>query len=325
MRILKGREAFNNNLEGSVVTIGNFDGVHRGHREIFRHLREKSAQLGLPSVVVTFEPHPLSLLAPESAPPLITTFEQKAVLIAAAGIDYLVVCEFTPEFSRIEPETFVRDYLFTVLKMRHLIIGHDYAFGKGRRGDFETLTRMGPECGFTLEDLEPVGEGNSVFSSSLARRLIGSGDMPGAADILGRYHTISGRVVHGRQIGAKLGFPTANISTRNELIPPDGVYAVMVAVDGSVQQGACSIGTNPTFGKGERTIEVFLLDFAGQLYEHAIAVCFVQRIREMRKFFDVDELIRTIEQDVAATKTVLAAARRDLVEPLRTFVTEPLP
>ncbi|HEY4745428.1 MAG TPA: riboflavin biosynthesis protein RibF, partial [Desulfuromonadaceae bacterium] len=265
MRILTGPEILDNDLNGSVVTIGNFDGVHRGHLEIFRRLRREGERLGLPTVAVTFEPHPLAVLAPEHAPPLITTFEQKAALIAGAGIDCLAMIEFTREFSQIEAETFVRDWLYRGLGMRHIIIGHDYAFGKDRLGNYETLAALGGECGFTLEDLDPVREGDIVFSSSLARRMISRGDMPGATAVLGRHHVISGRVVHGRDMGHKLGFPTANITTRNELIPPDGVYAVMVAVGAEILQGACSIGTNPTFGAGTRTIEVFLLDFSAEI------------------------------------------------------------
>ncbi|HEY3309833.1 MAG TPA: bifunctional riboflavin kinase/FAD synthetase [Desulfuromonadaceae bacterium] len=323
MRILRTPEILNQNLSASVITIGNFDGVHRGHIEIFRHLKLQSERLGFPSVVVTFEPHPMAVLAPETAPALITTSEQKAALIAEAGIDYLAVIDFTPEFSQVTAESFVREILYKALGMRHIIIGPDYAFGKNRQGSFETLVRLGAENGFTLEDLDPVGEGGMIFSSSLARRFISSGDMQAAAAILGRYHVISGQVVHGRQIGAKLGFPTANIVTRNELIPPDGVYAVMVAVDDSLLQGACSIGTNPTFGDGERTIEVFLLDYSGQLYELDIAICFVQRLREVRKFSNIGAIIQAIERDVAKARLILAAANQGMIKPLLNLVTPP--
>jgi riboflavin kinase/FMN adenylyltransferase len=318
MRIIHGSEVFNKNLEGSVVTIGNFDGVHRGHAELFRLLKKQSQRLGLPSVVVTFEPHPLTLLAFESSPPLITTFEQKVALIADQGIDFLVVIQFTRTFSLFTAESFVRQMLCASLGMRHIIIGHDYAFGRDRQGNYETLARMGAELGFTLEDLDPVGEGGAIFSSSLVRRLIADGNVADAAAILGRYYAISGRVVHGREIGHQLGFPTANIATQNELIPLDGVYAVMVAVGDELYQGACNIGTNPTFEGKERTIEVFLLDFAGELYDRELSICFVQRLREERKFPNADALIQAIAQDVAATKLTLASLERDLVRPLFT-------
>lgn len=316
MRLLTGSEVLKHNFNNSVITIGNFDGVHRGHVELFRQVKAASAQRGLPSVVVTFDPHPLAVLAPKAAPPLITTFSQKAALIAEAGVDCLAVIEFTPEFSRMPAEAFVREILVGFLGMRHIIIGHDYAFGKDRQGNRETLERLGKECGFTLEDIDPVGEGGAIFSSSLARRLISGGDMPAAAGILGRYHVISGTVVHGREIGHTLGFPTANIAARNELVPPDGVYAVMVAVGGHFLKGACNIGNNPTFEGGGNTIEVFLLDFSGQLYDREITVYFVQRLRGEAKFPDAESLVRAIQQDVATTRTILASVDGNLIKPL---------
>jgi riboflavin kinase/FMN adenylyltransferase len=303
-------------FEGSVVTIGNFDGVHCGHAELFRHLKDCGIRLGLPTVVVTFEPHPLAVLAPEAAPPLITTFSQKAELIEQAEISFLAVIKFTREFSMLPAESFVRTYLCNAFGMRHIIIGHDYAFGRDRLGNFATLTGMGIDSGFSIEDIEPFGDHDRIYSSSLARRLIGSGDMSAAAAILGRYHVISGRVVHGREIGSKIGFPTANIVTDNELIPPDGVYAVMVSVGGQLIEGACNIGINPTFEGSNRTIEVFLLDYSGQLYESTLAVCFVQRLRDVRKFPDTETLIQAIKLDVDKTRTVLATADRKMIKPL---------
>ncbi len=313
MRQLHISEYINSYFEKSVITIGNFDGVHCGHREIFRHLKQQANVRGIPSVVVTFEPHPLAILAPDSAPPLITTPAQKTALIAESGIDCLATITFTREFSMISADTFVRNILCGSLGMRHIIIGHDYAFGRDRQGNFETLSHLGRECGFSLEDLEPVGDGDTVFSSSLARRRVAAGDMPGAAEILGRYHTISGRVVHGRQIGATLGFPTANIETHNDLIPLDGVYAVMVALDGHCFQGACNIGMNQTFGLNVSTIEIFLFDFIGDLYNRDLGICFVQRLRDGRKFPDAETLIQAISHDVTASRTVLSSANQNYV------------
>jgi riboflavin kinase/FMN adenylyltransferase len=315
MRIITGSDIAGGRIQNSVVTIGNFDGVHRGHMEIFRHLISCGARRGLQSVVVTFDPHPLKVLSTVSTPPMITTFEQKVALIEAAGVDYLVVVPFTPEFSGMSAEAFVRDMLCDSLGMRHIIIGHDYAFGKSRQGNYATLERIGAERGFTVEDMEPVGEHGLVFSSSLARRLIAAGDLQGVSGVLGRYHMISGTVVHGRDIGRSLGFPTANISTPNELIPPDGVYAVMAFVDGHLVQGACSIGKNPTFDGDCRTIEVFLLDYEGQIYGHEITVCFVERIRDTLKFSDAAELIGAISRDVARTREILAMSDPDKVKP----------
>lgn len=311
MQIVTGMNIYDKILDASVVTIGNFDGVHRGHAEIFAHLKRKSCGRGLPSVVVTFEPHPLKVLAPESAPLLITTFEQKAALIEEAGIDYLVVVPFSKEFSRLSASDFVLKILCTPLGMKHIIIGHDYAFGRGREGSFKTLENLGVLNGFTLEDLPPIGEDGVIFSSSLVRSAVADGDMDTAARILGRYYRISGTVVHGREIGQALGFPTVNISTANELLPPDGVYAVMATVDGQLVKGACNIGFNPTFGGETRTIEVFLLDYSGQIYDHRIEVHFVQRLRSVQKFPDVAALKSAISRDVANTRIILEKVNSD--------------
>ena len=305
MQIVTGMSVYDKILDASIVTIGNFDGVHRGHAEIFGHLKQKSTERGLPSVVVTFEPHPLKILAPESAPSLITTFEQKAALIRECGVDYLVVVPFSKEFSQVPATDFVLKILCNPLGMRHIIIGHDYAFGRNREGNFNTLQNLGALNGFTLEDLPPIGEGGVVFSSSLVRSAVADGDMAAASRFLGRYYQIYGTVVHGREIGQTLGFPTANIATSNELIPPDGVYAVMAEVDGQLVKGACNIGFNPTFGENTRTIEVFLLDFSGHIYDHGITVQFVQRLRPEVKFSDISALKAAIGQDVANTRIIL--------------------
>lgn len=305
MRIVTGMNIYDKILDASIVTIGNFDGVHRGHAEIFAHLKRKCCGRNLPSVVVTFEPHPLKVLAPESAPLLITTFEQKAELIEEAGIDCLVVVPFSKEFARMSAKDFVVNILCSSLGMRHIIIGHDYAFGRNREGNFKTLETLGALHGFTLEDLPPIGEGGIVFSSSLVRSAIVDGYMDAASRILGHYYRISGTVVHGREIGQTLGFPTANIATPNELIPPDGVYAVMAQVDGQIVKGACNIGLNPTFGGNTRTIEVFLLDYSATIYDHGIEVHFVQRLRPVQRFPDAAALKSAISHDVASARVIL--------------------
>ena len=316
MLIITDPELFNSYFKNSALTIGNFDGVHKGHVEIFRHLKERSRSLELPAVAVTFEPHPLKVLAPAKAPDLITTFKQKTELISASGIDCLVVIPFTPAFASTSADEFVRNILCDSLGMIHIVIGHDYAFGRGRDGNFMTLQKIGAERGFTLEDMNPIGENGLVFSSSLVRRMVADGDLESASQILGRYHTISGTVVHGREIGHTLGFPTANISTPNELIPQDGVYAVMVSVEGKLVKGACNIGLNQTFDGGTHTIEVFLLDFSGEIYGREISVCFVQRLRDVRKFSDASALKLAIGQDVKQTRAILDGADEGLIKML---------
>lgn len=315
MRIVSGSEIFNKHFIKSVVTIGNFDGVHLGHVELFKRLNQVSRAHGLPSVVVTFEPHPLKILALDSAPSRITTFEQKAALIAESGVDCLVVIPFTREISQMSADSFVREILCESLGMVHIIIGHDYAFGRGREGNFETLERLGAELEFSLEDLEPVGEDDLVYSSSLVRSRIMAGNMSAVSGILNRYYMISGTVVHGREIGHSLGYPTANISTVNEMIPPDGVYAVMVSLSGKLVQGACNIGLNPTFEGRTRTIEVFLLDFSGQIYDREVSLYFVQKLRDEMKFASIVELKEAIRQDVETTRRILGDARQELIKP----------
>ncbi len=305
MQIVTGMKIYDTILDASCVTIGNFDGVHRGHAEIFAHLKQKSMERGLPSVVVTFEPHPLKVLTPDSAPLLITTFAQKAALIEAFGMDYLIVVPFSKELSQLSAIDFVRNILCRPLGMRHIIIGHDYAFGRNREGNFKTLTNLGALNGFTLEDLPPIGEKAVVFSSSLVRSAVTDGDLDAASHILGRYYQIYGTVVHGREIGHMLGYPTANITTVNELVPADGVYAVIADVDGHRVNGACSIGYNPTFGGNTRTIEVFLLDYSDRIYNHEISLNFVQRLRPMQKYSDMTALKRAISQDVVNTRIIL--------------------
>lgn len=295
-------------IERSVVTIGNFDGVHRGHREIFRQVAAKAAELSIPSIVVTFDPHPLKLLrTDEQRPRLITTSEQKRQLIAETDIDLLLVIPFTLEFAAVSAEQFVRRVLHAFLGVQYLIVGHDYSFGRGREGDDQLLTRMGQELGFEVKSLEPVGDGGLLFSSSAVRRLVASGAVVDALQILGRCHRITGQVIHGREIGRLLGFPTANIVTDNELIPGDGVYAVWVAVSDELFMGACSVGVNPTFGGGQRTVEVFLFDFEGDLYGKELVIHFVDKLRDVLHFPDATALIAQISLDVAAARNILAA------------------
>ncbi|MDD2366918.1 MAG: bifunctional riboflavin kinase/FAD synthetase [Desulfuromonadaceae bacterium] len=305
MHIISGADINEKVLDRSVVTIGNFDGVHCGHSAIFAHLVQQGISRSMPTVVVTFDPHPLKILAPASAPQLITTLKQKSDLIEKCGVDYLLVVHFTREFSQMSAGDFVNQILYKSLGMRHIIIGHDYAFGRGREGDFEMLQQSGAINGFTVEDLPPIGNNGSVFSSSLARTAIADGDMAFAKEILGRYYQISGTVVHGRDIGHSLGFPTANISTVNELLPSDGVYAVIVQVDGDLVKGACNIGFNPTFGGIERSVEVFLLDYAADIYNHEISLQFVHRLRAEKKFSDTAALKSAIVENVAATRQIL--------------------
>jgi len=289
----------------AVVTIGNFDGVHLGHREIFRRVRQAAAELAGESAVITFVPHPLKLLPSRKHLRLITPYAEKEELIAASGIDYLIVIPFTVEFAAINATDFVSRVLVGRVGMKKLIIGYDYAFGRNREGNVALLKRLGGELEFVVEVLEPIGSGEEVYSSTRIREMVGSGDVKGVVSLLGRHFSLTGTVVHGHHRGKGLGFPTANLATDNELIPKSGVYAVKVRIDDRIYDGACNIGSNPTFGDGAISIEVYIFDYAGELYGRSVRVYFIERIRGERKFPDAAALQKAIQSDVERCRETL--------------------
>ncbi len=305
MKIIRRLDDLHGKLPNPAVTIGNFDGVHLGHREIFRRVIGAAANMGGVSVAVTFFPHPLKVLAPDKSIKLITTYEEKERLIGSSGIDYLVSIPFSREFAEISATGFVRDILVDRIGVRRILIGYDYAFGRNREGNVDLLRRLGGEYGFEVEMIEQIGDGVTVFSSSVIRSLIEDGDVRGALPFLGRYFSIGGPVVHGQNRGKELGFPTANIEPEEELLPKPGVYAVKVKHAGKMYDGACNIGFNPTFNNGRLAVEIHILDFQGDLYGHDLRVYFVERIRDEQVFSGVDELTRAIGADIAACRTIL--------------------
>ncbi len=307
MLVFRSIEEIREKLPGAVVTIGNFDGIHLGHREIFRRVRARAAERSGTSVVVTFIPHPLKVLAPELALPLISTYAEKETLIGASAIGCLVTIPFTRAFAALSAREFVADILVARIGVRRLVIGHDYAFGRGREGDEETLRLLGAEFGFELEALDPIGAGGTVYSSSAIRRLVEEGAVAEVVSHLGRHFSLGGSVVHGFERGTGLGFPTANVATDKELIPRGGVYAVKVRIGDEIFDGACNIGTNPTFGGAARTIETFLFDFDGDLYGRDLRLFFIQRLRDERRFSGPEELRTAIAADVARSREILAA------------------
>ncbi len=292
-------------LPNAVVTIGNFDGVHLGHREIFRRVRKAAAEIGGKSVVITFVPHPLKVLPSRRHPRLITPYQEKEELIAASGIDYLVIIPFSEEFAAVAAPDFVAQVLVGRIGMKKLIIGYDYAFGRNREGNVTLLRKLATELGFEVEVLAPIGNGEIAYSSTRVREMVASGDVKGVVSLLGRHYSLAGTVIHGHHRGKSLGFPTANLATDNELIPKIGVYAVKVRIDDKMYNGACNIGSNPTFGDKATSIEVYIFDFAGELYGSAIRVYFVERIRGERKFPDAAALQKAIQLDVARCGEVL--------------------
>ncbi len=308
MRIIKNLSELKEPLQNAVVTIGNFDGVHLGHREIFRRVVRRGQELGGPAVVYTFEPHPLKFLAPDRAPLLINTNQEKEVLIEASCIDVLIRAPFDQTMANLPAHRFVREILVDTVGMRHLVVGYDYLFGKGREGNAQLLQRMGEYLGFAVEVLEPISGEGQVYSSTRIRQLIQEGQVHQVMDLLGRNFTLQGRVVHGFKRGQKLGFPTANLQTEKELLPSPGVYAVKVKRGTEVINGVLNIGLNPTFEAAGLCIEVHLLDFDGQLYGEDLRVYFVKRLRDERRFADSNELVQAISRDIVNARQILSEA-----------------
>jgi riboflavin kinase/FMN adenylyltransferase len=295
-------------LKNPVVTIGNFDGVHMGHRQIFQKLKQAAADLHGESVVITFAPHPLKVLPSGKDLRLISTYEEKELLLEASGIDYLVVIPFTEQFAALTARKFVSEILVGSIGIKKLIVGYDYAFGRKREGNIRLLRQLGKEYGFAVETLEPIWDGKTIFSSTNIRKMIEEGNVRDVVAPLGRHFSIVGKVVHGHHRGKLLGFPTANLHTEKELIPKNGVYAVKVKIDQEMYNGACNIGPNPTFSGVAIAIEIFIFDFTGDLYEKEMRVYFIQRIRDEMKFPDATALQTAIEADVALCREILKDA-----------------
>ncbi len=295
-------------LKNPVVTIGNFDGVHMGHRQIFRKLKQAATEISGVSVVITFNPHPLKVLPTGKKLRLINTPEEKELLIEASGIDYLIVIPFTEKFAAITATEFVSEILVGIVGIKKLIIGYDYAFGRNREGNIGLLRLLGDEYGFSVDVLEPIWDGKTIFSSTNIRKMIEDGRIREVVTSLGRNFSLEGKVVHGHHRGKLLGFPTANLQTQRELIPKNGVYAVRVKINSEMYDGACNIGPNPTFGDKEVAIEVFIFNFTGDLYEKNLRVFFIDRIRDERKFPDASALQTAIEEDVARCREILRDA-----------------
>ena len=305
MRIFRTLDEITEKLPHPVATIGNFDGVHLGHREIFRRVTADAAARDGVSLVITFIPHPLKVLGLKRDLRLINTYAEKENLIEASGIDYLLTVPFTTEFATIGAERFVREILVGRIGIDKLIIGADYAFGKGREGDVAMLRRMGEQLGFQVEVLDQIGSGDLIYSSTAVRRMITEGNVREVVRLIGRHFSVGGTVVHGRHRGKGLGFPTANLSTDKELIPKPGVYAVKVRAGDAIYDGACNIGDNPTFGNETVSIEVFIFDYEGELYGQEIRLYFVERVRDEQKYPDVEALRDAIARDVARCRELL--------------------
>jgi riboflavin kinase/FMN adenylyltransferase len=291
---------------GSCVTIGNFDGVHLGHQALLHRTKERARELGLASIVVTFDPHPLRVILGQT-PPFITLIEQKMSLLSAIGLDHTVCLPFTKEMAQLSPEEFVQLYLVQGLKTRALIIGHDYVFGKHKRGNYQLLTELGQRHGFAVEKIEPVYKNGDVVSSTRIRTLVQDGQVEQVRPLLGRYYQVSGSVIQGhRRGGPILGIPTANLKLVDELFPQPGVYAVWAELEGDILPAVANVGHNPTFGTNALSVEVHILDFARDLYDMHLRINFVRRIRPEQKFSGIEELKSQIHRDIDQARTMLS-------------------
>jgi riboflavin kinase/FMN adenylyltransferase len=305
-KMIENLDQLTSPLKNPVLTIGNFDGVHRGHLALFEKVKQRARAIGGQSAVMTFRPHPLKVMKPGRATFLITSTEQKLELITRAAIDVIFCIPFDRTFAGIEAEAFVRDILVEKIGIKELVVGYDYTFGHQRTGNIDLLLRMGEDLGFQVHVVQPVLIGSRVVSSTSIRELVRAGDLSEARILLGRDYQISGTVVKGKNRGGRLlGFPTANLELLDELIPKDGVYAVQVIIDQHKYNGVTNIGHNPTFGQGPLSIETHILDFSGDLVGRTITIQFMKRLRPEKTFKSIEELARQIDQDVKAARGLL--------------------
>jgi riboflavin kinase/FMN adenylyltransferase len=290
----------------TVLTIGSFDGVHLGHRFLIRQVTRRARETGLLSCLVTFYPHPRMVLFPHSDTKYITTPGEQAALLEKLGIDLLAILRFDLELARTSAEGFIRK-VHSSLRMKEIWVGVDFTFGRDREGDLALLRRMGKEMDFAVHVVRPICAGGEAISSTRIRSLLREGRVKEAAELLGRFYRLAGKVVRGADRGRSLGFPTANLEVRAErAVPARGVYAVYVLLGEERFQGVANIGVRPSFGGGKYTVEAHIFDFDGDLYGQDIVVEFVERLRSERMFKSVEELVSQIGSDVRRAREILA-------------------
>ena len=291
-----------------VLTIGVFDGVHRGHQALILEAVRTGRSLGLPTVLMTFDPHPAEVVRPGSHPALLTTLRRRAELVAELGVDAFLVLPFTVALSQVSAEEFVHDVIVDRLHAANVVVGANFRFGHRGAGSVALLRELGPRFGFTVNGIELIVEPDAVtVTSTYVRACVAAGDVGAAAEALGRPHRVDGYVVHGEgRGGSKLGYPTANLDTvTHAAIPADGIYAGWFVLGTRRSPAAISIGTNPTFSGRVRTVEAFVIDEGGNFYGRRVAFDFVDRLRDTEKYDSVEALITQIDADVARTRTVL--------------------
>lgn len=303
MQLVRGLHNLRPRHRGCVATIGNFDGVHRGHQAILARLRERAVELGVPSCVVIFEPQPREYFAPETAPARLARLRDKVALLAAEGVDRVLCLAFNQRLSRLSASEFVETILVDGLGVRHLEVGDDFRFGCDRLGDFAFLQDAGEQHGFTVEAAQTVELDGLRVSSTQVRDALAAADFPLAERLLGRPFRIGGRVLHGQKLARQLGTPTANVQLKRRRAPLSGVYLVSAQIDGQVWPGVANIGVRPTVsGDGSAHLEVHLLDFAGDLYGRLLTVEFHHKLREEQRFASLEALKSAIDADIAAAR-----------------------
>ncbi len=312
MRIVYDLNELTEPLMNPVLTIGNFDGVHRGHLALFDKVIERAKAINGQSVVMTFDPHPIKVMSPGNGPPLITPIEQKLELISNAGVDVILCLAFTPEFASMSAKDFVQSILMDRLGVKEIVVGYDYTFGHMRQGDVSFLRKMGDKLGFRVHVTGPIHLDDSIVSSTSIREFVQQGNLVDAKRFLGRDYQISGTVVKGKGRGGRLlGFPTANLKPVDELIPRRGVYAVTVRVDDKNYCGVANIGYNPTFGDDALSVETHMLDFSENIVGRKIKIRFIQRLRDEMTFGDAKELSDRISQDIEQARKLTQILSED--------------
>jgi len=308
MSIITDLSELKSPIQNPVLTIGNFDGVHKGHLALFERVKQIAKEINGSSVVMTFDPHPIKVLSNGNGPPVITPTPQKLRLIKEVGIDIILCLPFTKEFANIPAKDFVEKILVEKIGVKYVVVGYDYSFGKNRQGNIEFLKKMAQRYQFKVEVVEPVSINGIIVSSTKIRKLVQEGKLEEAKLLLGRNYQVTGTVISGKNRGARiLGYPTANLKLIDELTPKVGVYAVKVHIDNEVYKGVANIGYNPTFGNGAFSVETHIIGFNRNILGKEIIVEFVKRLRDEKKFESPSELAEQIKKDIQEAQKVLNA------------------
>ncbi len=315
MKVYHDLKEYGESLPYPVVTMGNFDGIHRGHQEIFRTLRQEAEAHGGTTLVITFFPHPLKVLHPDHAPRLITNLKERIKLMEGCGIDCVICLPFDEEFAGWDAERFVREILVGKIGARKVLVGEDFRFGRNREGDIAFLQARGRPFGYTVRKIKPVQVDGMEVSSTRIRQLIQKGRVRDSAALLGRPYDISGTVVTGEKRGRTLGFPTANLATEAELLPPNGVYAVRVALGKEQRPGVASLGVKPTFSGKRFSIEAHIFDFDRDIYGESIRMEFIEWIRDEKSFPDARALAEQIDRDAKQARHILGQGALEATHP----------